>query len=109
VLVCDGFVGNVLLKFYESIAGFMAQELRAEMEAQGVRLDLKRLYSRLDYTTTGGAPLLGVNGVVVIAHGGSPPQAIRNGIGVAVRSLERRMVEHIATRLAQVAETGEPR
>lgn len=109
VLVCDGFVGNVLLKFYESIAGFMAEELKREMEAQGVRLDLKRLYSRLDYSTTGGAPLLGVNGVVVIAHGGSPPQAIRNGIGVAARSLERRMVEHIATRLGQVAATSEDR
>ena len=109
VLVCDGFVGNVLLKFYESIAGFMAEELKREMEAQGVRLDLKRLYARLDYSTTGGAPLLGVNGVVVIAHGGSPPQAIRNGIGVAARSLERRMVEHIATRLGQVAETSEDR
>jgi len=109
VLVCDGFVGNVLLKFYESIAGFMAEELKREMEAQGVRLDLKRLYSRLDYSTTGGAPLLGVNGVVVIAHGGSPPQAIRNGIGVAARSLERRMVEHIAARLGQVAETSEQR
>jgi glycerol-3-phosphate acyltransferase PlsX len=109
VLVCDGFVGNVLLKFYESIAGFMAEELKAEMEAQGVRLDLTRLYSRLDYSTYGGAPLLGVNGVVVIAHGGSPPQAIRNGIGVAARSVERRMVEHIAARLGQVAETGEDR
>ena len=109
VLVCDGFVGNVLLKFYESVAGFMAEELKRETEAQGVRLDLKRLYSRLDYSTTGGAPLLGVNGVVVIAHGGSPPQAIRNGIGVAVRSLERRMVEHIATRLGQVAETSADR
>jgi glycerol-3-phosphate acyltransferase PlsX len=106
VLVCDGFVGNVLLKFYESVAGFMAEELRRETEAQGVRVDLRRLYSRLDYSTTGGAPLLGVNGVVVIAHGGSSPQAIRNGIGVAARSLERRMVEHIATRLGQVAETS---
>ena len=109
VLVCDGFVGNVLLKFYESIAGFMAEELKEEMEAQGVKLDLKRLYSRLDYSTYGGAPLLGVNGVVVIAHGGSPPQAIRNGIGVAARSVERRMVEHIAKRLGTLADTGEER
>jgi phosphate acyltransferase len=109
VLVCDGFVGNVLLKFYESIAGFMADELKREMEKQGVKLDLKRLYQRLDYSTYGGAPLLGVNGVVVIAHGGSPPQAIRNGIGVAARSVERRMVEHIAKRLGDLAGTGEER
>jgi glycerol-3-phosphate acyltransferase PlsX len=84
----------------------MAEELKAEMEKQGVRLDLKRLYQRLDYSTYGGAPLLGVNGVVVIAHGGSPPQAIRNGIGVAARSVERKMVEHIAARLGELAETS---
>lgn len=107
VLVCDGFVGNVMLKFYESIAGFMAGELKAEMEKQNVRLDMRQLYQRLDYSTYGGAPLLGVNGVVVIAHGGSPPQAIRNGIGVAARSVESRMVEHIAARLGELAETSE--
>jgi len=107
VLVCDGFVGNVMLKFYESIAGFMASELKAEMEKQQVKLDIRKLYQRLDYSTYGGAPLLGVNGVVVIAHGGSPPQAIRNGIGVAARSVESRMVEHIAARLGELAETSE--
>jgi glycerol-3-phosphate acyltransferase PlsX len=107
VLVCDGFVGNVLIKFYESIAGFMAGELKREMEAQGVRLDMQRLYQRLDYSTYGGAPLLGVNGVVVIAHGGSPPAAIRNGIGVAARSVQRNMVQHIAARLGRLAETSE--
>lgn len=109
VLVCDGFVGNVLIKFYESFGGFMAEELKREMEAQQVRLDLRRLYQKLDYSTYGGAPLLGVNGVVVIAHGGSPPQAIRNGIGVAARSVERKMVEHIAKRLGTLADTGEER
>lgn len=107
VLVCDGFVGNVLLKFYESMAGFINNLLKTEMEEQGVKLDLKRVYSRLDYSTYGGAPLLGVNGVVIIAHGGSPPQAIRNGIGVAARSVERRMVEHIAARLGRPAEPSE--
>lgn len=109
VLVCDGFVGNVLIKFYESFGGFMAEELKREMEEQQVRLDLRRLYQKLDYSTYGGAPLLGVNGVVVIAHGGSPPQAIRNGIGVAARSVERKMVEHIAKRLGALADTGEER
>jgi glycerol-3-phosphate acyltransferase PlsX len=109
VLVCDGFVGNVLLKFYESIAGFMAEELKHEMEVQGVKLDMHRLYRRLDYSTYGGAPLLGVNGVVVIAHGGSPAAAIRNGIGVAARSVERNMVQHIAARLGRLAETSEER
>ncbi|HKP74228.1 MAG TPA: phosphate acyltransferase PlsX [Longimicrobiaceae bacterium] len=109
VLVCDGFVGNVLIKFYESFGRFMAEELKREMEQQQVRLDLRRLYQKLDYSTYGGAPLLGVNGVVVIAHGGSSPLAIRNGIGVAARSVERRMVEHIAKRLGNLADRGEER
>jgi glycerol-3-phosphate acyltransferase PlsX len=109
VLVCDGFVGNVLIKFYESFGTFMAEELKREMEQQQVRLDLRRLYQKLDYSTYGGAPLLGVNGVVVIAHGGSSPVAIRNGIGVAARSVERRMVEHIAKRLGELADRGEER
>jgi len=109
VLVCEGFVGNVLIKFYESFGRFMAEELKREMEQQQVRLDLRRLYQKLDYSTYGGAPLLGVNGVVVIAHGGSSPLAIRNGIGVAARSVERRMVEHIAKRLGNLADRGEER
>jgi phosphate acyltransferase len=107
VLVCDGFVGNVMLKFYESMAGVIARLLKAEMEEQGVTLDLGRLFRRLDYSTYGGAPLLGVNGVVIIAHGGSPPAAIRNGIGVAAQSVETQMVEHIAGRLAHLAESSE--
>ena len=57
-----------------------------------------------DYAATGGAPLLGVNGVVIICHGGSPPLAIRNAIGVAAQSVDRRMVEHMAARLARPAE-----
>ena len=107
VLVCDGFVGNILLKFYESMAGFISQLLRREMEAQGVHLDLGRVFSRLDYSSYGGAPLLGVNGVVIIAHGGSPPRAIRNGIRVAAQSVERDMVAHIARRLAELADHRE--
>ena len=107
VLVCDGFVGNILLKFYESMAGFLGGLLRDEMEAQGVQLDLNRIWSRLDYSSYGGAPLLGVNGVVIISHGGSPPQAIRNGIGVAAQSVERGMVGHIARRLAELADSPE--
>ena len=107
VLVCDGFVGNVLLKFYESVSGFILELLRRELDEEHVSLDLHRTLQRLDYTVYGGAPLLGVNGVVIICHGGSPPQAIRNGIGVAAQSVERGMVGHIASRLARLAEGNE--
>jgi phosphate acyltransferase len=104
VLVCDGFVGNVLLKFSESIGSFIVQLLRRELRAAKVDLDVSRLYRVLDYTEYGGAPLLGVNGVVIICHGGSPPRAISNAIRVATQAVEHDMVTHIRNRLAQLAE-----
>jgi glycerol-3-phosphate acyltransferase PlsX len=107
VLVADGFVGNVMLKFYESVAGLITGMLRRELAESGVQLDLGRIFESLDYAGIGGAPLLGVNGVVIICHGGSPPLAIRNAIGVAAQSVRRRMVEHMAARLARPAEGSE--
>lgn len=104
VLVADGFVGNVLLKFYESVAGLITSMLKREFAELGVEMDLDRVFRRLDYTGIGGAPLLGVNGVVIICHGGSPPHAITNAIGVAAQSVERRMVDHMAVRLSKPAE-----
>lgn len=104
VLVADGFVGNVLLKFYESVAGLITSMLKREFAELGVEMDLDRVFHRLDYTGIGGAPLLGVNGVVIICHGGSPPLAITNAIGVAAQSVERRMVDHMAARLSGPAE-----
>lgn len=100
VLVADGFVGNVMLKFYESVAGLITGMLRRELVDAGIQLDLDRIFRSLDYAGIGGAPLLGVNGVVIICHGGSPPLAIRNAIGVAAQSVQRQMVEHMAARLA---------
>src|SRR5215203_244084 len=83
VVVCDGFVGNVLLKFYESIAptlmGMFAKALGAEREA------LEEAFRELDYSDHGGAPLLGVKGVSIISHGKSSPRAIKNACRVAVR------------------------
>jgi phosphate acyltransferase len=101
VLVCDGFVGNVLLKFYESVAGSILTLLKREVESSGAELDLSRLFQILDYTEYGGAPLLGVNGVTIICHGGSPPRAVRNAIRVAHRAVQCRMVEHIERQLAR--------
>ncbi len=99
VLVTDGFAGNVLLKFYESVAAFILQLLEQEMGEARMTLDLRRLYRILDYTEYGGAPLLGVQGVVIICHGGSPPKALANAIRVAVQSVEQDMVAHIRNRL----------
>lgn len=92
VVVTDGFVGNVLLKFYESVAGFIFKLLTRELAKSGASLDLQGVFEALDYTEYGGAPLLGVNGISIICHGGSPPRAIKNAIRVALRAVETDMV-----------------
>jgi phosphate acyltransferase len=107
VLVCDGFVGNVLLKFYESVSQFIIGLLKRELQASGAELELGRVFQLLDYTEYGGAPLLGVNGVTIICHGGSPPRAIHNAIRVARRSVERNLVVHIEGQLARLKEQTE--
>jgi phosphate acyltransferase len=106
VLVADGFVGNVLLKFYESIMGFMHGMLTTALADTPDAIDLDRLFRVFDYTEYGGAPLLGVNGVTIICHGGSPPRAVSNAIRVAVQSVEIRLVGHIARAVAMHAGEG---
>jgi glycerol-3-phosphate acyltransferase PlsX len=101
VLVCDGFAGNVILKFYESVAQFIIGLLKKEMNAHHAdRLDLNEIFRFLDYEEYGGAPLLGVNGVSIIMHGSSRPKAISNALEVAARAVESSMVRHMAGELA---------
>jgi glycerol-3-phosphate acyltransferase PlsX len=99
VVVCDGFVGNVLLKFYESVAEFIIGLLVDKLHTAPEAMNLGDVFSVLDYAEYGGAPLLGVDGVSIICHGGSPPKAIRNAIGVAARSVRAGMVRHVAREL----------
>lgn len=97
VIVCDGFVGNVLLKFYESVAGYIVNLLRKELEAvDDDLLDLEHVFRVLDYAEYGGAPLLGLGGVSIICHGESPPKAIRNALAVAARAVRSDLVRHSA-------------
>lgn len=100
VLVTDGFAGNVLLKFYESVAGFMFHMLRKELQSAGAQIDLHKLFHHFDYTEYGGAPLLGLNGISIICHGDSPPRAIRNAVRAALQSGERDLVGHIKREMA---------
>ena len=95
VLVTDGFVGNVLLKFYESVAGFVFGLLRREVPGEEEGPDMDRVAKILDYAEYGGAPLLGVNGIAIICHGGSPPRAITNALKAAVTASNTHMVGHI--------------
>jgi glycerol-3-phosphate acyltransferase PlsX len=97
VIVCDGFVGNILLKFYESVAGYIVDLLRAELDKVPDRkVDLDHVFRVLDYAEYGGAPLLGLGGVSIICHGGSPPKAIQNALAVAARAVRSGLVRHSA-------------
>jgi glycerol-3-phosphate acyltransferase PlsX len=103
VVVCDGFVGNVLLKFYEGIAPFLIETLRhSGVDAEQLSEGLKHL----DYSQYGGAPLLGVKGVSIIAHGKSSPTAIKNAIKVAAQAVTSGMNELIGERLSAATETA---
>lgn len=95
VLVTDGFVGNVLLKFYESVAGFVFGLLRREMADAQLEEKMGKVTRILDYAEYGGAPLLGVNGISIICHGGSPPRAITNAMKAAMTASNAHMVGHI--------------
>ncbi len=112
VIVCDGFIGNVVLKFGEGLALSLRQLLREELRGTpGVLLGLYlaplkrrglRIWRRLDYREYGGAPLLGVDGVCIIAHGRSNAWAIRNAIRVAAEAAERHIVQPISAEMAAV-------
>lgn len=106
VVVTDGFVGNVLLKFYEGAADIMVGLFRRELDRAGVRLDIREALRSLDWAEYGGAPLLGVDGISIICHGGSSPRAIRNAIQVAVRSVESDVVGQMKHELLQASENG---
>jgi glycerol-3-phosphate acyltransferase PlsX len=98
VVVCDGFVGNVLLKFYESVPALVLELMqRAEITKEMIARALKGF----DYSDYGGAPLLGVKGISIISHGKSSPRALKNALLVALRAVETRMNDHIGRRLAQ--------
>jgi glycerol-3-phosphate acyltransferase PlsX len=106
VVVCDGFVGNIMLKFAESIVAFTSYVLREEIKKSFVaklgaflmKGVFRSFRSRLDYAEYGGAPLLGVNGVVIISHGKSSVRAIRNAILMARRFVSFGVNGHIEDR-----------
>jgi glycerol-3-phosphate acyltransferase PlsX len=110
VVVCDGFVGNVVLKTTESAATAIGHWIKQEFKKGPIRLlgcmllsgGLKAVKSKLDPESYGGAPLLGVNGICIITHGGSSSRAIYNAIRVGAESIESRLNEKITTELKAV-------
>lgn len=114
VVVSDGFVGNVVIKFAEGLASLIVGILRQEITASWVsslaglllRPALRRVRKRLDYAEYGGAPLLGVNGVCIVAHGRSNARAIESAIRVAARAAEQDLVGHIGRGLGEALEVS---
>jgi glycerol-3-phosphate acyltransferase PlsX len=100
VVVCDGFVGNVVLKFYESAARVFVSLVKREAPDILQRPEMANVLKVLDYATYGGAPLLGVQGVAIICHGASPAKAIKNAVRVAVQMVESHLVQDIRAEFA---------
>ena len=103
VIVCDGFVGNVLLKFAEAVGEIMLQIIREELH-QGLRgqlgcsilkPNLKRIKQRIDHAEHGGALLLGVNGICVIGHGSSQAPSIFGAIRLAKEAVDNQVLQRI--------------
>jgi glycerol-3-phosphate acyltransferase PlsX len=109
VVVCEGFVGNVILKLTESIDGLLTSQLKRYVMSKlryrlGAHLLMPALLAfrrDLDYAEYGGAPLLGVNSVCIICHGGSSGKAIRKAIDVAHRMVKADVNSGIVEQLAQ--------
>jgi phosphate acyltransferase len=103
VIVCDGFVGNVLLKFAEAVGEIMLQILREELP-QGLtgqlgtallKPNLKRIKQRVDHAEHGGGLLLGVAGVCIISHGSSQAPSIFNAVRLAKEAIDNQVLDRI--------------
>ncbi|NTU89674.1 MAG: phosphate acyltransferase PlsX [Actinobacteria bacterium] len=108
VFVTDGFTGNVVLKtiegtssvLFKTIKGIMVSSLATKLAALVLKPGLKKLMTQIDPDTTGGAPLLGVRGACIIAHGSSNAEAIANGIAAASKTVRVDLVGMIAAMAA---------
>ena len=110
VVVCDGFVGNVVLKFGEGLAKTFIRLIKdaikngnifAKIGALLLAPTLKKLGKKVDYAEYGGAPLLGVDGCFIICHGSSNAKAIKSAIAVANEYVTKNVLEHIRENIAK--------
>ena len=112
VVLCDGFTGNIVLKSCEATAKAMGKWLKAELTATPLRTlgaamakgAFKALKEKSSYESYGGCPLLGVNGVVIIAHGGSSALAIQNALRVGMETAQNKVNEAISKALEKTQE-----
>jgi phosphate acyltransferase len=116
VAVCDGFVGNVILKTCESIATAIFKWLKHELMRSAprkagaflAREAFRTIRKKTNYEEYGGMPLLGVNGICIISHGASTPLAIKNALRVAAESVEHQVNPHIIEEVQRYHETTTP-
>ena len=101
VVVCDGFVGNAILKFYESAGRMFTGMLAKGFPDVLGRPEAKRIFKLLDYSEYGGAPLLGIRGVAIICHGGSPARAIVSAVRVATQMVQSHVSQDIGAAFAE--------
>lgn len=114
VVVMDGFSGNVILKFGESLVNIIVNSIRDAVTSSfrgklgGFLLlpALKKILSRLSYEEYGGAALLGVNGIIIVSHGRSRKKAIKNAILTAQKNAYEKINETISQKLLQSSERG---
>ncbi len=112
IVLCDGFVGNIVLKSVEATAKAVSKWLKNEIKETPLRMAgavlaqgaFKALKAKSSYETYGGSPLLGVNGVVIIAHGSSTGVAVKNAIRVAVETVEHKINPRIEEAMATLPE-----
>ncbi len=109
VVVCDGLVGNIALKVAEGTFDLIGNVLKQEIQSSwlaklaylGMKKPFQALRDRADYTEVGGAPLLGVNGIVIICHGSSTPHTIRNAIRHAKNCADLKLNDLIGLRVSE--------
>ena len=113
VVVCDGFVGNIVLKFTEGLAEGLFQTILSELQEFAPDLlnefkpVMKKIYAKHDYQEHGGAPLLGVNGYCLICHGRSESRAIKNAIRVGKQLVESGVNPEIVKEIEAAIPGGE--
>ncbi|MDQ2868927.1 MAG: phosphate acyltransferase PlsX [Verrucomicrobiota bacterium] len=116
VVVCDGFTGNVVLKTCEAIAHAIFTWLKHELKKSPVRMAgalmakgaFKAIHQKTNWEDYGGSPLLGVNGICIVAHGASTPLAIKNALRVAAESIQQQVNPHIVEEVRRYHETTAP-
>ena len=108
VLICDGFVGNTILKFgegwmnvfYNSIKSGIGSSLRYKLGGLLIKPILNNIKKKYDYEEHGGTPLLGVNGIAIVCHGSSGPKSFLNSILLAKKSIDNKLIEYTKSELA---------